>query len=655
MAAALLAQGPPQGYPQAPYPDQGQAYPQQGYPPQNQDMQQDNGPADEPGRAVARLGILNGDASVKRGDSGDWVAAVVNAPLMSGDEVSVSQGSRAEIQVDAANFLRAGSETDFRLENIDNGQQQVQLSRGLITWRTLRDSQAQVEISTPLVAVHPGRLSSVRVEVMNDGTTRVTVRRGDAEVSTPKGAEHVNANSTMIVQGAAADPEFQIVAASQRDDWDGWSDQRDKALLRAQSPRYVTQDMSGAEDLDAYGNWNYDPQYGWVWNPTVASTWAPYQDGQWAWEDYYGWTWIDQDPWGWAPFHYGYWYNRVGYGWSWWPGPRVGRTWWRPAMVGFFGWGGGVGVGFGFGNVGWVPLAPYEAFRPWYGRGGFRNINVSIVRNANVYNTFRNARVGNGVTAVSAADFQRGSFGNHVAVDRGQLQQASIAHGGLPMTPGSQNLRFSNRTASVQSPRAGITANQHFFGSRNTDAGRTPFTQQQAAVRGGVGTGFASAPTQTARPQTAPAFQQGNQRGPSSAPGWNRFGGSAPDMGRNSGVNNPGVSNPGTTAPRQEYRQAPQQEYRQEMNRTPQVNQPRQYQVSPPIVRERPQQMQSPQQMQRPQQMQSAPQMQRAPQQQMQRAPAPQFSQPRMSQPQGGGGGFRGGGGGGGGQRGGRR
>jgi hypothetical protein len=62
---------------------------------------------------------------------------------------------------------------------------------------------------------------------------------------------------------------------------------------------------------------------------------------------------FDYDPWGWAPFHYGSWYYRTGFGWTWFPGPRYGRHWYRPALVGFFGFGGPVyGAEFGFANIG---------------------------------------------------------------------------------------------------------------------------------------------------------------------------------------------------------------------------------------------------------------------------------------------------------------
>ena len=44
---------------------------------------------------------------------------------------------------------------------------------------------------------------------------------------------------------------------------------RDRALENTSSYRYVSPDIVGAEDLDPYGRWTTDPQYGQVWVPTV--------------------------------------------------------------------------------------------------------------------------------------------------------------------------------------------------------------------------------------------------------------------------------------------------------------------------------------------------------------------------------------------------
>ena len=113
------------------------------------------------------------------------------------------------------------------------------------------------------------------------------------------------------------------------------------AIARSIAPRVIATsvpDIVGAEDLDQNGRWNNDPQYGNVWVPNVDPGWAPYRVGRWVDEPYYGWTWVSGDPWGWAPYHYGNWYMSS-FGWAWYPGPFGGRHYWRPALVGFFGWG----------------------------------------------------------------------------------------------------------------------------------------------------------------------------------------------------------------------------------------------------------------------------------------------------------------------------
>jgi hypothetical protein len=122
--------------------------------------------------------------------------------------------------------------------------------------------------------------------------------------------------------------------------------------------------MTGATDLARYGQWSATSDYGSVWTPTsVPQGWAPYQDGRWSWVAPWGWTWIDNAPWGFAPFHYGRW-AWVGGHWCWVPGNWGPRPIYAPALVGWFG-----GDGFMFGGVpavGWVPLAPNEAFYPAY-------------------------------------------------------------------------------------------------------------------------------------------------------------------------------------------------------------------------------------------------------------------------------------------------
>jgi hypothetical protein len=556
-------------------------------------------------RGVARISLMNGEVSVRRGDSGDWVAGVINAPLLTADQISTGANSRAEVQFDSANMLRIGGNAEIHMADLENLRYQLELARGTVTFRVLRASDANVEVDTPSVSMRPSRQGSYRITVKDTGETEITVRSGDVEVFTPRGSQWVNTGQTMMARGTTADPEFQIVAAIAYDDWDRWNDSRDNVLTRAVSPRYVGPGVYGTEDMDAYGTWGSDPDYGPVWQPTVGVGvgWAPYQCGSWVWEDWYGWTWVGCEPWGWAPYHYGRWFWRTGFGWGWYPGLRGVRHYWSPALVGFFGFGGG-GFGFGFGHIGWVPLAPYEMFYPWWGRGHYGGFNRGFnITNVNVTNIYRNARVANGISGVSRADFGAGRFNNIGHFSGTQIGQAGVVRGAMPITPTAANLRFSDH-AMTNVPRS--SANTHFFSHQQaTPAARTPFAEQQRAIaRSSAGMTnnrpAAAAPAagqaasaqnavRSQQPQAAAAAPRASQNEASS--GWRRFGEpagsqqaprsqSAPQTNRGwTGFGNPGSS---SAAPRQQYSQ-PQSEYRGNSGSSA----PQSLRIAPPVVQQR--------------------------------------------------------------------
>ncbi len=103
-------------YPQSPYPQ----YPQQQQP-QYPAAQQQPYPGNSHNKAiskardfatdqqhgVARLRIVQGDVNVKRGDNGMLTGAIMNAPLLSRDHLETGPGSRAEVELDNANVIRA--------------------------------------------------------------------------------------------------------------------------------------------------------------------------------------------------------------------------------------------------------------------------------------------------------------------------------------------------------------------------------------------------------------------------------------------------------------------------------------------------------------------------------------------------------------------
>jgi len=495
-----------------------------------------------PGRGMARISLMNGEVSVRRGDSGDVSAAAVNAPLGTGDTLLTSSAGRAELQFDAANLVRIAANSEVRMGDLQYHHNQIQIALGLVTFTVLRNSDSQSEIDTPNVAVHPRGRGAYRILVREDGTSEITVRAGEADVSTSQGSQILKAGQTMMVRGPQNEAEFQVVNAAQMDDWDRWNAERDRQLMSATSTRYVNPDVYGAEDLDTYGHWTNDGSYGRVWAPTVPPDWAPYRDGRWVWADDYGWTWVSYDPWGWAPYHYGRWY-RAGFGWAWWPGPVMGPCYWSPALVGFFGFGGGVGFGFGFGNVGWVPLAPFELFHPWWGRGGFRN--TVIVNNFNVYNSYRNARVMGGVTGVAASNFGRGGS-RFMAVNGSDIRNAGMVRGTLPVTPDRSSLRFSDRSVNTANFRQ--SGNTQFF-SRNGSASQvrtTPFEQQRQRVQQSSGSRSFGGSQQPGNFSGRAAGNTPMNRNPAQnngggSSGWSRFG----EPNRSSGAGNATQPSPG--------------------------------------------------------------------------------------------------------------
>src|SRR5207249_3515851 len=188
-----------------------------------QEEQQD---PQEPSPGVARISLMNGEVTTQRGDSGDWVAATVNAPVVNGDRVATAVNSRAEMQLDYAHILRLSERSTVQVAELTNNRIQVQVASGLVSYVVFQGSQANSEIDTPNVEVRPMGEGVYRIAVNGDGETLVTVRRGEAQVSTPQGSTTVHQGQTITAQGLAGDLQYRIDPAQASDEWDSFNDQR---------------------------------------------------------------------------------------------------------------------------------------------------------------------------------------------------------------------------------------------------------------------------------------------------------------------------------------------------------------------------------------------------------------------------------------------
>jgi hypothetical protein len=454
-------------------------------------------------QGVGRISMIHGEVSTQRGDSGDWSAAVLNQPVLNGDKVSTGAGGRAEVQLDFANILRLGSNAQATIANFTHNNIQIQLSQGLADYSVFNESEAEPEIDTPNVGVHPAHKDVVlRIEVRPDGDSIVIVRKGEAQISTPQGIAELKQGEMATVRGSGADARYKVSAAPERDDWDRWNSDRDRMIHNASSFRHTNKYYVGAEDLDANGRWEDAPDYGQVWVPNEPEGWVPYRDGNWVYEPYYGWTWVGYEPWGWAPYHYGRWMY-YGNSWAWWPGPVWGgvgfyRPFWAPAYVSFFGFGGGWGVGFGWGGwggFGWLPIGPCDRFFPWWGGygGRFGVVNITNVHVTNINRlggiaplhggtAFSNLRrindthISRAVSTIGAGKFGAGRT-TAVAATHAQLSGAHMMTGNLPVVPTHASLSASGKAAAPSTIHN--TSAQHFFGTQST--ARPQSFQQQTA------------------------------------------------------------------------------------------------------------------------------------------------------------------------------
>ena len=322
--------------------------------------------ADPPGRA-GRLAEVQGSVWLFHPEAGDWQAAQRNHPLTSGDRLSTDGDGRLELRV-GSTALRLDRNTEIELLRLDDDQIEVYLHSGSLAARVRSNESArELVLSTDDGRFIPQRSGRYRLDRSAD-LSQLTVWSGQAVYEGPESALTVEAGQRADFWLDNSRRAQYSLGTPRSDNFAAWAVEMDRADGRGQASRFVSPEMTGAEDLDRYGRWEQDPEYGALWTPTqVPADWAPYAAGHWAWVAPWGWSWVDDAPWGFAPFHYGRWvYARER--WCWAPGRLVARPVYAPALVGWVG-GGGVSVGIGIGSgpsVGWFPLAPREAWLPYH-------------------------------------------------------------------------------------------------------------------------------------------------------------------------------------------------------------------------------------------------------------------------------------------------
>jgi len=451
----------------------------------------------DPPARVARMNFTQGSVSFQPGGEGDWVDAVPNRPLTTGDNLWTDRDSRAELHV-GSTAIRLASETSLTFLELDDRVLQLRLAQGSALVRVRHfDDDDTIEIDTPNLAFMVQRPGVYRVDVQPDGqTTIVDVYQGRGEAVGGGNNYTVLANQQASFSG---DPDqglnYEIDRISSPDWFTSWAFDRDRREEQSQAANYVSPEMTGYEDLDDNGRWSYAGNYGPVWYPTnVPAGWAPYRYGHWAWVAPWGWTWVDDASWGFAPFHYGRWVV-IGGGWAWVPGPVAAHPVYAPALVAFVG--GAAGFHFGGGvGVAWFPLGPGEVFVPAYhvSRAYVNQVNVTntvvnVTQVTNVYNTYTTTNVNNvnrityvnqttAVTAVSRDTFvnARPVAHNVVTVQARDIASVPVSHMS-GVEPVHSSVMGSGKPTTAAPPRAVVS--RQVVAQHAPAAPPVPFEQRQ--------------------------------------------------------------------------------------------------------------------------------------------------------------------------------
>jgi hypothetical protein len=437
---------------------------------------QDQDHEDPPGR-VARLGYMQGSVSFQPAGEDDWVEAVSNRPMTTGDKLWADRDSRAEVQL-GASTIDLNSSTGFSFLNLDDRTVQMEITAGAINIRVWSlDRDTDYEIDTPnqaFTVTQPGRY---RIEASENGDySVVTIWEGAGE-STGNGQTYTLHAGQRTTFNGTNQLNAEVSQIGNPDDFDRWSDDRYRRYQDSPSARYCSRDVVGFEDLDENGDWGSSPDYGEVWYPRVDPGWAPYHEGHWAWVDPWGWTWVDDDRWGYAPFHYGRW-AYVGNRWGWVPGPRDVYPVYAPALVAFVG---GGGIAFGS-NVAWFPLGPREVYVPSYrvSEAYVNRVNVTntVVNRTEITNVYRTTIINNNTNITNVRYVNRDVHGAVTAVPRQAFASAQ------PVSRAAVAVNAQEIARAPVSRRAAIPpAQQAVYGAHANTAGHVAAPPRAIAQR----------------------------------------------------------------------------------------------------------------------------------------------------------------------------
>lgn len=238
------------------------------------------------------VNIVEGEATVTR-KAGRSGYLLKGDQLEIGDRVSTGANGKVELLLNPGSYVRLGSNTVFEFTTTSLDDLQLKLNKGNAIFEVFADDEFSVAVNTPKARIFLIESGVYRVDVLGDGSGRISVSKGRARVG--------DIDSTVVKKGRQATVNGNQADVAKfdsdiKDEFDLWSKERAKELaristqVRRNSLRNALQDSFfgngygfGWNMYNSFGLWAYDPfwrsfcfvPFGYGWNSPYGYGFGP--------------------------------------------------------------------------------------------------------------------------------------------------------------------------------------------------------------------------------------------------------------------------------------------------------------------------------------------------------------------------------------------
>ncbi len=180
-----------------------------------------------------------------------------------GDKVSTGADGKAEILLNPGSFVRLGANAGFEFVTTDLENLKLKLSAGSAILEVYADNEFKVSLDLPKTDVEFTKSGVYRVDVLSDGTGKLSVWKGQVLVGDDK-AEVKSGKSAVLIGKSATIAKFD---RDNKDELDVWSQTRAKESAKINAR--LQQKSLGNTLLNSFnrGGWNMYNTFGlWVFD-----------------------------------------------------------------------------------------------------------------------------------------------------------------------------------------------------------------------------------------------------------------------------------------------------------------------------------------------------------------------------------------------------